>query len=614
MTEAAPPSAPSTTTVPALTQKTTKPKKLQPAMKIGNHRHQKETTGTLQSAFKKIHSHLNSLQAQLDSIDPYVKKLEDNKYKLHQCIQILRTQIQPRYQKLKHKINDTLTVYNSAHINYNASFGQPKDLAKSIHQKVDPPLRANTHIPLPQGPHCPPKLIPAVGAAERLIATKETQQLQMAAPPGKALHFVTITDDEVGPAKLEVDLTKSFTARDLSSYHPSADKLDETTQAEIIDAHNRFKTLVDDLHIDTDNKQPYKWPFNFVTDPQTQRTDFQGPIPDLEKLARPTPSKARLNNFTINVLARMPPCWIQYLETLLQIILALRIIPTELKTCGRILIDKPGSTDKRPISILHAIDAILDSTVAKSLSSTLEEIDIFDDSILAYRKGRSSTDAVLNHLITVQDIASQQKPQSERQILAQFDLDQEKFFDRLTTELQLLPFHIAGFPDKGYMEWLIESLSGTIIITSTPFGKVECFFRCGTRQGATLSTITVNMVGWLISIPWTQPHPLLNKSAPGHVLRATNEQPLSDEQSLTHDQQTYCDDASKYIISNPKDLYSYLDHVLLITSTMSIVTKLGINANKSSVRITGLDPGRITHRPYLTVWHHQTKSVKKTFI
>lgn len=125
-------------------------------------------------------------------------------------------------------------------------------------------------------------------------------------------------------------------------------------------------------------------------------------------------------------------------------------------------------------------------------------------------------------------------PQSERCIFPQFDLDQEKFFDRLITELQLLPFHIAGFPDMGYMEWLAESLSGTIIITSTPVGKVECFFCCGTRQGATLSTITANMVGWHISIPWDTPHPTLNISAPGHVLQATNGQPLYDEQSLIH--------------------------------------------------------------------------------
>ena len=83
----------------------------------------------------------------------------------------------------------------------------------------------------------------------------------MAAPPGKALHFVTIKNDDVGPAKIEVDLTKRFTPEDLASYHPAVAELDADTQTSIINAHNRFPELIRPLIIDTDNKSPYKWPF-----------------------------------------------------------------------------------------------------------------------------------------------------------------------------------------------------------------------------------------------------------------------------------------------------------------------------------------------------------------
>lgn len=233
----------------------------------------------------------------------------------------------------KFLINDSLTVYNSANLNYNASFGQPKDLVKSIHQKVDPPLWANTHIPISQGPHAAPKLIPAIGAAERLQATKETHKLQMEAPPGKALHFVDITEDEVGPAGIKVDLTKWFTREHLSSYHPAAAALDETTQNEIIEAHNRFSSQIH-KHKEKHSKAQSQTLKSLPDQLHQKQDSTTSPLMSLR-------------------------CWLHYLTTIIENILASRIIPTKLKTCHRILIDKPGKTNKRPISILHAIDEII---------------------------------------------------------------------------------------------------------------------------------------------------------------------------------------------------------------------------------------------------------------
>ena len=59
----------------------------------------------------------------------------------------------------------------------------------------------------------------------------------------------------------------------------------------------------------------------------------------------------------------MHPDWLKALSRMIPIILTIRILPQSLKTTGHTLIDKPGTTDKRPILVLQALDSFLDTTV-----------------------------------------------------------------------------------------------------------------------------------------------------------------------------------------------------------------------------------------------------------
>jgi len=85
------------------------------------------------------------------------------------------------------------------------------------------------------------------------------------------------------------------------------------------------------------------------------------------------------------ILARLHPVWTEGLDQLVPLILSTRLLSRPLKICGRTLIPKPGKTERRPISLFNALDSYLDTLVNRHLSSTVEKLNILDESIAAYR-------------------------------------------------------------------------------------------------------------------------------------------------------------------------------------------------------------------------------------
>jgi len=126
------------------------------------------------------------------------------------------------------------------------------------------------------------------------------------------------------------------------------------------------------------NPEKCAWPFYYSKQKQSSQPNItmNATIPSLITIIGYVPTKSRHENFTLNVLACLHPTWMTLLNQLTSLILATRIIPQRLKTTGRVLIDKPNSTDKRPISLLHAYDSHLDNLVNKRLSPTIESLDI----------------------------------------------------------------------------------------------------------------------------------------------------------------------------------------------------------------------------------------------
>jgi hypothetical protein len=183
------------------------------------------------------------------------------------------------------------------------------------------------------------------------------------------------------------------------------------------------------------------------------KTIFSTPLPDLIETIPHVPSKSRYQGFlTLNVLAaRLHPAWTESLQSLIPLILTARILPKGLKITEHNLIDKPNSTDKRPISVVQALDAHLDSIVNSRPAATVESLNVLTTQLQhGYHKGKSCTDLTLNNILAIEDTCHHHK-----HILAHIDEDKDKYFDCISHELQLLPFHLLDFaPEQGYLEWI----------------------------------------------------------------------------------------------------------------------------------------------------------------
>lgn len=514
-------------------------------------------------------------------------------------------------QRLRHRTSHIHHNYDNMIIDFHSQFGDTAIPAHLINPKNHSPPAANKTIPTYIDPLSEPQLIPAIGPAQQKEATRATQQRQADPPPGKALHFVNIINDEVGPHTIEYTPDKTFTAADLNTYHPHSHQFPPAVQQEIIQAHALFLQITEtlkDKHKDNITKPATQWPFKATiaqcTITNTQILHYHNSPETMKPKLPYVPSTARLHGFTLNVLARLHPCWMRSLDRLTNLILVTRILPKSLKTTGRVLIDKPNTTDKRPISILHAYDSYIDTIVATHLAKAVEDLQIYDDTIAAYRPGHSCSDCTLNHLLAIQDTISR-----DDYYLCQLDEDKEKFFDRITTELQLLPLHLMGFPNDGYIEWIAESLNNVAILTATPFGSVETTFECGVRQGSALSCVIANAVAWLSAAPWTMD--LDNAPPPGHQPAQLHPFDITHNNSGMLHKFSYCDDSSAYITSTDiQQLFEFIARDIVMSNTISIVTKLSINAKKSHIRITNL-PSRypIPSFHYIS-WHHGTKTVQ----
>ena len=204
-----------------------------------------------------------------------------------------------------------------------------------------------------------------------------TQQAQMAANLGKAHHFVHLKHDAIGPHHIEVrtdDSHTSFTQSDLPSYHPHSATLSPSHKEDITNAFSFYRTHLRHLiakHKTPDNTAKAAWPFYFISDPTSKTTSFSAALPNMVETIQYVPSKSRFHGFTLNVLACLHPDWTDCLQQLIPLTLTTRILPKAMKITGRTLIDKPKTTDKRPISIQQAFDSYLDTIVNARLASTI---------------------------------------------------------------------------------------------------------------------------------------------------------------------------------------------------------------------------------------------------
>ena len=140
----------------------------------------------------------------------------------------------------------------------------------------------------------------------------------------------------------------------------------------------------------------------------------------------------------------------------------------------RIPIPKPDKPDQtRPISIF----SFLTDQVSKYLSDGVKATGKLGPEITAYRKNKSVNDITLDQRCTIEDALEFER------LLGIIKEDEEKCFDRVTVELQMMAMKTFGFPDQGYCEWNMESMFGRGVNINTKYGNVMANFLTGNLKG-----------------------------------------------------------------------------------------------------------------------------------
>ena len=96
--------------------------------------------------------------------------------------------------------------------------------------------------------------------------------------------------------------------------------------------------------------------------------------------------------------------------------------------------------------------------------------------ITAYCKGKSIDDLTLNHIMFLED--TQQFPHDVSVVLSD---DIEKFFDRITTETQIVAMYQHGCPRHGYTEWVAEISHPSVAIFTTKHVYILLSHLCGAK-------------------------------------------------------------------------------------------------------------------------------------
>ena len=100
------------------------------------------------------------------------------------------------------------------------------------------------------------------------------------------------------------------------------------------------------------------------------------------------------------------------------------------------------------------INAFLIGLISAKLEEGLERSGALPPETIAYRPGHGTDD------ITITVMATREDALELGTLLVIIEEDEEKFFDRVSLELQLLALRRCGCPPMGYIEFKADDLDG----------------------------------------------------------------------------------------------------------------------------------------------------------
>ena len=115
-------------------------------------------------------------------------------------------------------------------------------------------------------------------------------------------------------------------------------------------------------------------------------------------------------------------------------------------------------------------------------------------------------DLTLNHIMFLEDTQ-----QFLNDISAAFSDDIEKFFDRITTETQIVTMYHHGCPRHGYAEWVAKTGHHSMALFATKHAHITLAVLCSAKQGSSFVCPSSNTVASFKSKAFFPPPRLLHK-------------------------------------------------------------------------------------------------------
>jgi len=422
---------------------------------------------------------------------------------------------------------------------------------------------------------------------EEMKATSEYHNRWMS--PSKAKESCAfaeiIHEGSLGPRGVKLKPNRTIELKDIGKLIHNGDNLPLKIKQDVVRAHGEHTACL--FSEPEKDCKFFFYPF-FLTNKNGTMNDEDNFRERFLKAIIKIPGKARHEGFQMAVLGRFGERWRQILFNISKLMLVMRYVPPELKVISRFPIPKPGkSGEYRPISLCHDLYCFLNGICTEKTSKGIELANILHDMITSYRKGKGCTNLVSLEQAFREDCIESGLPAS------QVDEDEEKFFDRISTEMILAAMRVCGFPQQGFLEFKANCMDEKQVSIITNKGTANGTFSCGLEQGNPDSPTIANLVILFKHKIWSKVNKI-SKDIKDNIKTCVE----NAYKFFTADKKDleiilrmmgYCDDNSKFCANkDEKKLISTTYDYIQQTGDLSIVTKIGRKGSKCETHFFNL--------------------------
>ena len=169
---------------------------------------------------------------------------------------------------------------------------------------------------------------------------------------------------------------------------------------------------------------------------------------------------------------------------------------------------------------------------------------------------------------------------------------EEKFFDRVSLEVQLAVLAILGFPTEGLIEMKAEEMDNIVVEIHTRHGKIIGKFLHGLKQGSPFSCLLSNLALIFKHRVWGLRDPEASTEDPnGYTMTIWNKSIDGTEPPIASIA-GFCDDNSKWNTGNGRDFKTVVQAIqwnIKLAGDLSMIFKIGRRGDKTIIELFNVD-------------------------